>query len=81
MHLMNVQMLGLCKDKVSASYPIQKSLNRSLGENKGKFRHFNITLVASVNFSLVEVCWIKMAAQRYAKISLDLINLDNLFLI
>jgi len=39
MHLMNMQMFGLCNDKVSASYPIQKSLNHSLGENKGKVRH------------------------------------------
>ena len=70
MHLMNVQMLGLCKDKVSASYPIQKSLNRSLGENKGKFRPFTITLVTPNNFSLVEVCWNKMVAQSYAKISI-----------
>ena len=75
---MNVQMLGFCKDKVSASYPIQKSLNRSLGENKGKVRHFNTTLVTSVNFSLLDFFWIKMAAQRYAKISLDLFNfVDN----
>ena len=64
MHLMNVQMIGLCKDKVSASYPIQKSLNCSLVENKGKFRHFNITLVASVNFSLVEFFFVGLRWQR-----------------